>query len=86
MVAFAVFLGFFCWWIGRIPAGSEKLQTVKGWGLASAILAFGGWLSLSLFGPGESEFELEWQPFDRVAIQDEVDRGATVFVDFTADS
>ncbi|MEC7598727.1 MAG: cytochrome c biogenesis protein CcdA [Planctomycetota bacterium] len=86
MAAFAVFLGFFCWWIGRIPAGSEKLQTVKGWGLASAILAFGGWLSLSLFGPGESEFELEWQPFDRVAIQDEVDRGATVFVDFTADS
>jgi suppressor for copper-sensitivity B len=86
MAAFAVFLGFFCWWIGRIPAGSERHHTLKGWAFASAILAFGGWLSLALFGPGESKYELEWQPFDRVAIQDEVDRGATVFVDFTADS
>ncbi len=76
-------LGIACWWIGRTPVYAETAQKLAAWGLATLIAAVVGGSSLVFLGP--STAVLPWRPFSRIEIEQLVDSGNTVLVDFTAE-
>jgi len=77
-----VFLGVSCWYIGRSEMSSKFSDKFKGWAYALLVGAVGIWFSFFFLLP---QYELEYEPFSKFALQQHLDNGETVFVDFTAD-
>ena len=77
-----VFLGVSCWYIGRSEMSSKFSDKFKGWTYALLVGAVGVWFSFFFLLP---QYELEYEPFSKFALQQHLDNGETVFVDFTAD-
>ena len=82
VLSLMVFLGLSCWYIGRSEESSKFADKFKGWTYALVIGAAGVWFSFYFLLP---QHELEFQPYTKVALQEHLDSGTTVFVDFTAD-
>ena len=76
------FLGLACWWVGRTSLVAEFREKAKAWTYAAMIGAFGIWFSFFFLLP---QHELDYLPYSRVALEQSLEEGATVFVDFTAD-
>ena len=57
-------------------------ERMKSWAISTAIGAFAVWFSFFFLIP---QNELDFQPFTRVALEQHLEEGRTVFVDFTAD-
>ena len=75
-------LGLACWFVGRTPLTAALPDRLKAWGGAVAIGAVISWLSFTFFA---SSFELDWEPFQRVALNEHLEKGEAVLIDFTAD-
>lgn len=75
-------LAFACWWMGRTPMTAPLPERLKSWGISAAISAFAVWFSFFFL---ISQYELDYQPFSRIALEQHLEEGNTVFVDFTAD-
>ncbi len=75
-------LAMACWIVGRISVSATFNEKVRSW-------AFGGFVAtlFGLFGFFViiSPYELNWQPYSRVTLDEHVEKGHTVLVDFTAD-
>jgi thiol:disulfide interchange protein len=75
-------IGIACWWWGRTPITAETRERLWSYFqgavvvLLAALLGFYGLVS---------RHELDWQPFSRVVLEEHLDQGRTVLVDFTAD-
>ena len=83
-LALLVGLGFACWWIGRTPfvaAFHEKLRSWITGGAVAGAIAVGMFVVLPML----AIHELPWEPFTRAVLDDYLNRGNTVLVDFTAD-
>lgn len=71
-----------CWWIGKTPITASRAKRTTAWvggGVWTLLIACFSYLYLA------GGVELEWQPFDRTSLADQVEEGNTVLVDFTAD-
>ena len=75
-------LAFACWWMGRTSMAAPLPERMKSWAISAAIGAFAVWFSFFFLIP---QNELDFQPFTRVALEQHLEEGRTVFVDFTAD-
>jgi suppressor for copper-sensitivity B len=76
-------LGIACWWIGKTPVYAETAQKLTAWGVGVFIAGSIGWSSFSFLGP--SMAVLPWNEFSRNNLEQMIDEGRTVMVDFTAD-
>jgi thiol:disulfide interchange protein len=74
-------LGLACWYIGRTPMTAALDVRLRAWGITVTMVAVSAWFSLSWMRSG---VELQWQPFDRVALSNHLEEGRTVLIDFTA--
>ena len=70
-----------CWVLGRIPAGAEFDQTLRGWGAAAAVAAATGVFAFN----NVQWFELPWQEFSEAKLTSLLEQRKTVLIDFTAD-
>lgn len=77
-----VILALACWWMGRTSLAAPLPQRVKTWAISSSIAAFAVWFSFFFL---ISAHELQYQPFTRLTLEENLEEGRTVFVDFTAD-
>jgi suppressor for copper-sensitivity B len=77
-----LFIAVTCWLYGRISFIDTAAVRLKKKVVALVIFAAGIWFSFFVLIP---QNELQWQPFSLAARDDFVDKGAVVFVDFTAD-
>lgn len=77
-----VILAFACWWMGRTSLAAPLPQRLKTWSISTAIAVFAVWFSFFFL---ISPHELQYQPFSRLAFDEHLEEGRTVFVDFTAD-
>ena len=75
-------LAFACWWMGRTSLAAPLNERLKSWGVSAAIGAFAVWFSFFFLIP---QHELEYQPYSRITLEEHLEEGRTVFVDFTAD-
>ena len=75
-------LSFACWWMGRTAMTAPLPERMKSWGISAAIGVFAVWFSFYFL---ISQHELDYQPFSRIAMEEHLEEGRTVFVDFTAD-
>ncbi|MFK7769334.1 MAG: protein-disulfide reductase DsbD family protein [Mariniblastus sp.] len=82
VLSLLVFLSLSCWFIGRSEETSNLTGKLKGWAWATTIGAVGVWFSFFFLIP---QFELEYLPYSKVALERHLANGETVFVDFTAD-
>jgi thiol:disulfide interchange protein len=77
-----VILAFACWWMGRTSLAAPLPQRIKAWSVSIAISVFAVWFSFFFL---ISPHELQYQPFTRLTLEENLEEGRTVFVDFTAD-
>lgn len=77
-----VILSLACWWMGRTSLAAPLPQRIKAWSISTAIGVFAVWFSFFFL---ISPHELQYQPFSRLALEEHLEEGRTVFVDFTAD-
>jgi len=82
VLSMLLILAFACWWMGRTSLAAPLPERLKSWAISGAIGAFAVWFSFFFLIP---QYELEYQPFTRVALEQNLEEGRTVFVDFTAD-
>ena len=75
-------LAFACWWMGRTSLAAPFPERLKSWVVSAAIGAFAVWFSFFFLIP---QHELEYQPYSRLTLEEHLEEGRTVFVDFTAD-
>lgn len=82
VLAFMVFLSLACWMAGRISLLQTFPVRMRKWFAAIAVLGLGVYVSFYLMVP---QNELEWEPFSRVTLDERIEEGKIVFIDFTAD-
>ena len=82
LLTMLVILAFACWWMGRTPMTAPLGQRFKSWGVSGLIGAFAVWFSFFLLLPAN---ELDYQQYTRWTLDQHLEEGRTVFVDFTAD-
>ncbi|MDH3718006.1 MAG: protein-disulfide reductase DsbD family protein [Planctomycetota bacterium] len=70
-----------CWMFGRVPMTASGGGRIKAALLGGAFALLVGWFSFHWLVPGE-----EWEPYTPNTLAQLRDEGATVLVDFTADS
>lgn len=75
-------LAFACWWMGRTSLAAPLPERLKSWAISAAIAAFAVWFSFFFLIP---QHELDYQSYSRFALEEHLEEGRTVFVDFTAD-
>jgi thiol:disulfide interchange protein len=86
-LALLVALAAACWMAGRTPLTASSRRRVLAWSgggfvaAASALLIFvvAPWMVSLVIR------ELPWQPYSRVVLEENLQQGRTVLVDFTAD-
>ncbi len=78
---FAAWAG--CWWIGRVEAGAEFVVKAGAWAVAAAFVGLIGWFAYGY--ERDQQNELPWQPYSLAALDEHIENGHTVLVDFTAD-
>lgn len=79
-------IGFSLWMIGHlysINSTSQRRWTVRT--LATVVSVVGCWLAIGLADERPRAHELPWRPFAGKTVKQELARGRTVLVDFTAD-
>ncbi len=81
-LAFLVFLGMACWWIGRIHLTAELPEKLSGWGRGLGIVALGAFVAFYVLIP---RHELPWEPYSRALMERYLAEGRPVFIDATAD-
>ena len=81
-LAFLVFLGMACWWVGQIHLTAELSDKLKGWSRGLAVVAVGAFVSFYVLIP---RHELPWEPYSRSLMERYLAEGRPVFVDATAD-
>jgi len=77
-----VFLAMACWLVGQISIAAETGEKVRSWAFALAVAGFGIYFSFFLLIPSH---ELDWQPYSKAKLNELLDEGKPVFVDFTAE-
>lgn len=82
MLTLLVFLSIACWLVGHISIAAETWQKLRSWAFALAIAGFGVYFSFVLLIP---RHELNWQPYSKAKLNELLEAGQPVFVDFTAD-
>ena len=82
VLSMLLILAFACWWMGRTSLAAPLPERIKSWAVSASIAAFAVWFSFFFLIP---QYELEYQPYSRIALEDHLEEGQTVFVDFTAD-
>ena len=75
-------MAFACWWMGRTSLTAPLPDRMKSWAISGAISVFAVWFSFFFL---ISQHELDYQPFTRLSLEQHLEEGQTVFVDFTAD-
>lgn len=100
MLAFLLTLGFFCWLHGTfvtMVSSRGRVLTVWAITIVGTVLAYQNFLHDTLFGDqpiagtsGDQAAEVTaggivWEPFTVAYLEESVDAGHTVFIDFTAD-
>ena len=81
VLSLLVLLGFACWWMGRTSLAAPLPERMKAWGISAAIGAFAIWFSFFFI---LSQYELDYQKYSRLSLDQHLKEGRTVFVDFTA--
>lgn len=79
-------IGFSLWMIGHlytINSPDRRRWTVRTF--AALVSGLGCWMAMGLADEKPGTHELPWQAFDGVKLKEELRKGRTVFVDFTAD-
>jgi len=71
-----------CWIIGRIQITASFPQKLRGWATGGVVATLLGLFAFYWLG---SPYELAWQPYSRVTLDEHLKEGRTVLVDFTAD-
>jgi cytochrome c biogenesis protein CcdA len=71
-----------CWWIGRTPITASFVGKAQAWLTAGAFAALVGWFAFGY--KADTQHELPWQEFSLAALNEHVQAGRTVMVDFTA--
>ena len=71
-----------CWIIGRISITASFPQKARGWAKGIVVATLMGIFAFFWLG---SPYELAWEPYSRVALDENLSEGRTVLVDFTAD-
>lgn len=82
VLSMLLILAFACWWMGRTSLAAPLSERVKSWAVSAAIGAFAIWFSFFFL---LSQHELDYQTFTRITLEEHLEEGRTVFVDFTAD-
>lgn len=77
-----VFLAMACWLVGQISIAAETGEKVRAWAFALAVAGFGIYFSFFLLIPNH---ELNWQPYSKAKLNELLEEGKPVFVDFTAE-
>ncbi|MFM7117146.1 MAG: thioredoxin family protein [Planctomycetota bacterium] len=77
-----VFLAIACWIVGRTSIAAETAEKLRTWLFALAVAGFGVYFSFNLLIP---KHELDWQPYSKVRLNELLEEGKPVFVDFTAE-
>lgn len=77
-----LFVAVTCWLYGRISFIDTAAVRLKKKAVALGVFAIGIWFSFFVLIP---QNELQWQPFTLASRDEFIDKGAVVFVDFTAD-
>lgn len=77
-----VFLAIACWLVGQISIAAETPEKVRSSAFALAVAGFGIYFSFFLLIP---KHELNWQPYSKAKLNQLLDAGQPVFVDFTAE-
>lgn len=79
-----VSLGFACWWVGQTPFSATLRMKVKAWIVGTVVV---GTTMASMFYvlPALSVNRLMWEPYTRASLDEHLEQGKTVFIDFTAD-
>ncbi len=75
-------IGIACWWWGKTPMTAELGQKLRSYVEGTIIVALAVLLGFVALVP---HHELDWQPYSRVALEEHLEQGRTVLVDFTAD-
>ena len=75
-------IGIACWVVGHTSIAAELRDKLKAWAWGFAIIVVGCWIA---FVALMSQHELEWNTFSKVLLEQKLDEGNIVFVDFTAD-
>jgi thiol:disulfide interchange protein len=74
-------IGLGCWLLGRTPLTAELATRIRGWALAAAVVAAAAVIGFVGLVP---RHELDWIPFTRATLEEQLAAGRTVLVDFTA--
>ena len=82
VLSMLLILAFACWWMGRTSMAAPLPERMKSWAISAAIGAFAVWFSFFFLIP---QYELDYQPYTRIALEEHLEEGRKVFVDFTAD-
>ncbi len=83
-VTLMVGIGVACWWIGRGSVTAAVTERLRSWGTAVVMIAFFAWFSFTIVKV-DKEQQLPWQSFSRATLDQHLEQGRTVLVDFTAD-
>lgn len=81
-LSLALAIGMACWVIGHTSVAAEWFDRLKAWAWGLAIVVFGTWVSFFVL---ISQHELEWNTFSNALLEQKLQEGKIVFVDFTAD-
>ena len=82
LLTLLLFMGIGCWWIGRTELHEPISKQLKAWASGLALIAIGVWIAFVAMIP---QYELDYQKFSRLAIENHLKEGRTVLIDFTAD-
>jgi thiol:disulfide interchange protein len=77
-------VGIACWWAGRASPTAATGARLRAWATGAVIIAFFTWFSFTFLAVNKDVL-LPWQPFSRVTLEQHLEEGRTVMVDFTAD-
>jgi thiol:disulfide interchange protein len=72
-------VGLACWLVGRIPVVATLLGKFAGWAGAVVVIVLFALLGFIVLAEKQ-----EWEPFTRVALDNHLEQGRTVLIDFTA--
>jgi thiol:disulfide interchange protein/DsbC/DsbD-like thiol-disulfide interchange protein len=95
-LAFLLIVAFAVWMVGHAPARTSRSLRAA-WGLAAAVVAIGGYvwaleielrwrepIAATLNDVSSSPGAVRWERFSLADLRERVERGETVFIDFTA--
>lgn len=83
MLASLIFVWFACWMVGRVPPWSEFGPKLRAWGTAAVVALVGTWGAFQFMQP--SPYRLAWKSYNEETLDDLVEDGRTVLIDFTAE-